>query len=106
MDERTLNRELEAGNFKLPLLFVIMLVPLIFSGPGKFSLDSLVARLLNSDVSLLRQGDLYAYALASAVFALPFLMLIPKLGFALCGLALVLAVLQLLKDKARTASPN
>ena len=29
----------EAGNFKLPLLFVIMLLPLVFHGGGKLSLD-------------------------------------------------------------------
>jgi putative oxidoreductase len=32
------------GNFKLPLLFVAMLLPLIFNGPGKLSLDHLVAK--------------------------------------------------------------
>lgn len=29
----------EAGNFKLPLLFVILLLPLVFHGGGKLSLD-------------------------------------------------------------------
>jgi putative oxidoreductase len=32
------------GNFKLPLIFMAMFVPLILSGPGKLSLDHLVAR--------------------------------------------------------------
>lgn len=32
------------GNFKLPLLFLVMLVPLILSGPGKLSLDAWLAR--------------------------------------------------------------
>lgn len=32
------------GNFKLPLLFTVMLVPLVFSGPGKASLDHLISR--------------------------------------------------------------
>jgi putative oxidoreductase len=31
-----------SGNFKLPLLFVIMLLPLVFHGGGKFSLDHLL----------------------------------------------------------------
>ena len=31
------------GNFKLPLLFIAMLLPLLFSGPGKASLDHLIA---------------------------------------------------------------
>jgi len=31
-----------AGNFKLPLLFVVMLLPLVFYGGGRFSLDHLL----------------------------------------------------------------
>jgi putative oxidoreductase len=32
------------GNFKLPVLFIAMLLPLIFSGAGRLSLDHLIAR--------------------------------------------------------------
>lgn len=32
------------GNFKLPLLFVLMLLPLALTGPGKLSLDHLIRR--------------------------------------------------------------
>ncbi len=32
------------GNFKLPLIYLAMLLPLILSGPGKCSLDALLAR--------------------------------------------------------------
>ena len=32
------------GNFKLPLLFLAMLLPLVFYGPGKLSLDAWIAR--------------------------------------------------------------
>lgn len=32
------------GNFRLPLLFLAMLVPLIFIGAGKFSVDHLIIR--------------------------------------------------------------
>ena len=32
------------GNYKLPLLFMIMLIPLFFAGPGKLSLDHLIKR--------------------------------------------------------------
>jgi len=32
------------GNFKLPLIYLAMLVPLILSGPGKLSVDALIAR--------------------------------------------------------------
>ena len=36
-----------AGNYKLPLIYVIMLLPLLFSGGGKFSLDNLLAKIAN-----------------------------------------------------------
>lgn len=32
------------GNFKLPLIFLAMLLPLMLSGPGKLSLDAWIAR--------------------------------------------------------------
>jgi len=30
------------GNFKLPVIFIGMLIPLVLSGPGRFSLDHLI----------------------------------------------------------------
>jgi putative oxidoreductase len=33
-----------SGNFRIPLLFLVMLVPLLFSGAGKLSLDHLLAK--------------------------------------------------------------
>ena len=33
------------GNYKLPLLFLLMLVPLMFNGAGRFSVDHLVSNL-------------------------------------------------------------
>lgn len=32
------------GNYKLPLIFLAMLLPLILSGPGKLSVDALIRR--------------------------------------------------------------
>jgi putative oxidoreductase len=32
------------GNFKLPLLYLIMFIPLLFNGPGKWSLDYLLSK--------------------------------------------------------------
>jgi putative oxidoreductase len=34
------------GNFKLPVIFMAMLLPLILSGPGKLSFDALIRRRL------------------------------------------------------------
>ena len=35
------------GNYKLPLIYLILFIPLILSGPGKISLDYLMLRLTN-----------------------------------------------------------
>ena len=32
------------GNFKLPVLFLAMLIPLVFFGPGKLSIDAFIRR--------------------------------------------------------------
>jgi putative oxidoreductase len=32
------------GNFKLPLIYIAMLLPLVFMGPGRLSLDALLCR--------------------------------------------------------------
>lgn len=32
------------GNYRVPLLFIAMLFPLVFSGPGKLSLDHILAK--------------------------------------------------------------
>ena len=40
------------GNYKLPLLFLLMLVPLVFNGAGRFSLDHAISHLYrNRDAS-------------------------------------------------------
>jgi len=36
------------GNFKLPLIYIAMLLPLVFMGPGRLSLDALFRRSLLS----------------------------------------------------------
>lgn len=35
------------GNYKLPLIFLVMLLPLILGGPGRLSLDAWIARRLS-----------------------------------------------------------
>lgn len=78
------------GNYKLPALFAVMLIPLIFNGPGKLSLDHLIR-------VWLRRGepapvlDGYAVGLGLAVLGAPFLMLIPGFGAALLVLAALAA---------------
>ena len=52
------------GNFKLPLLFVVMLLPLIFQGPGKLSLDFVLAKFLKADTMPQPLADAYAWSIA------------------------------------------
>lgn len=80
------------GNFKLPLLFVVMLLPLIFGGAGKLSLDHLVARFAGATQPIVAQSDAYAAALVAALLGVPFLMLIPALGVALLAVGGALAL--------------
>ena len=81
------------GNFKLPLLFVVMLLPLVFNGAGRLSLDHWLA----GRIGLAREprpvADAAAWALAAAVLGIPFLMLLPLLGAVLLGIALLLGAL-------------
>lgn len=79
------------GNFKLPLLFAVMLLPLIFGGGGRLSLDRLVAKMTGASDPAPRHGPL-TWSLAAAVFAIPFLMLVPAFGIGLLLAAIALAV--------------
>lgn len=80
------------GNFKLPLLFVVMLLPLIFGGAGRLSLDHLLAPRFGLGETAPRHGPA-TWAIALAVFGIPFLMLIPVFGIALMVAAAALALL-------------
>jgi len=78
------------GNFKLPLLFVVMLLPIIFQGPGKISLDFLLARSLKAETMPEPLADAYAWSIACLALGIPFVMLIPMFGVALLVAALAL----------------
>jgi putative oxidoreductase len=67
------------GNFKLPLLFVVMLLPLLLQGAGRLSVDAWVTRVPRGRADALAWGGL---ALAAAC----------PLGWLLPGPALALAV--------------
>jgi len=81
-----------AGNYKLPLLYIIMLLPLLFSGAGKFSLDNILAKIINYTDSDAQQSDLGMWGLALLTIGAPLLFLIPYLGIglAIAGLAALL----------------
>jgi len=80
-----------AGNFKLPLLFALMLLPLVLGGAGRLSLDALIARWLPAAGE--PRADRAAWALGGLGLGLPIAMLFPTLGLGLMALGLALSVL-------------
>lgn len=80
------------GNFKLPLLFAVMLLPLVLRGAGKASLDHLLA-LRSGQAGGAPVQDVAAWGLAAAVLGLPLLMVMPPAGGALLATGAVLIVL-------------
>lgn len=77
------------GNFKLPLLFMAMLLPLIFRGAGKLSLDTWIANFTRTDgkETIL---DLRAWSLGLLVIAAPLSILFPAFGLSTSAFALAL----------------
>jgi len=80
------------GNFRVPLIFLAMLLPLLFLGGGRLSLDYLITRLTGIDGSLEPVVDTTAFAFAALVFALITIWLIPSWGVALTLVAIALLV--------------
>lgn len=72
------------GNFKLPLLFVVMLLPLLFAGGGKFSLDYLLLNMTGrSDKVNDRIGGLQSAGLALIILGLTTVWVEPSWGISL-----------------------
>jgi len=80
------------GNFKLPLLFAAMLLPLVFRGAGKLSLDAVIADRLDTTVSR-RQADAGAWGLGLLTLGVPIALLLPGVGLVLAGTGVVLLVM-------------
>jgi putative oxidoreductase len=81
------------GNYKLPLLFVVMLVPLVLRGPGKLSVDALLARAFSMDPQLRPNADLIAWGLGALALGLPLAMLLPVFGLTLAAGGVAMLVL-------------
>ena len=80
------------GNFKLPLIFAVMLLPLVLRGAGRLSLDAAVAAYAATGTRRPVQ-DPAAWGLAGLVLGVPLFLLVPTLGLTLIvGGALVLAL--------------
>jgi putative oxidoreductase len=70
------------GNFKLPLIFAVMLLPLVLRGAGSLSLDAAIAARAGTSARRPVQ-DAAAWGLAGVVLGVPLFMLAPSLGSAL-----------------------
>lgn len=83
-----------AGNFKLPLLFVIMLMPLVFHGAGRISIDRLLITLSGRGNPLeARSSDLSTVGLALLVLGLATVWVEPVWGITLLvGSALAILI--------------
>jgi putative oxidoreductase len=72
------------GNFKLPLLFVVMLLPLLFAGGGKLSLDHLMLGITGrTDLVDDRAGGLQSAGLALIVLGIATVWVEPSWGASL-----------------------
>lgn len=88
------------GNFRIPLLFLAMLLPLLFNGAGRVSLDHLIVHLTGQNRALEPVVDGASFALAALVFALITIWLIPSWGIVLGLLGVALLV------RARIGAPQ
>jgi putative oxidoreductase len=87
-----------AGNFKLPLLFMAMLLPLVFHGGGRISLDYVLLRIMGRHVGADdRLGDGMAAGLAFLVLAVSTVFLEPSWATWFLILAVVCALLPAFK---------
>jgi len=81
------------GNFKLPLLFILMLFPLVFNGGGKLSLDELLLKATGRSTESKYPINLATWALIFAVLAVALIWVMPKTGITLLVLAAIAALL-------------
>jgi putative oxidoreductase len=95
------------GNFKLPLLFAVMLWPLFFMGAGRLSADHVITRLTLHRHSARdpRGYDPVAVALAFVVFGMPLAQVMPVVGYGLVAAGAVCGLL-LLRARSRTDSAS
>ena len=83
----------EARNYKLPLLFVVILLPLVFHGGGKISLDHLLLKLTGRESYITdRISDGIAAALMFAVMGIATFFLEPAWGITFFVIAVIIGM--------------
>ncbi len=94
-----------AGNFKLPMLFVLMLLPLVFHGGGRLSLDRVLLGLTNrSNPGDTQNADLQAAGLTLLVLALSTVWVEPMWGVPLLVSAALALLVPLLRKWRRQST--
>ena len=80
-----------AGNFKLPLLFILLLLPLVFNGGGKLSIDTLLLKLFKRESSQINNSKIIPnLSVIALIGALTLIWVLPKTGISLAVLAVLL----------------
>jgi putative oxidoreductase len=83
----------EAGDYKMSLLFIVMLMPLLFHGGGKFSLDHLLLKLTGRDSCVAdRIGDGITAALWFTALGLVTFFVEPSWGIGFFAAALIVGL--------------
>ena len=83
-----------AGNFKLPLLFILLLLPLVFNGGGKISIDNVLLKLTKRGSAVSAETNVTLnLSLVALISALTLIWVLPKMGITLIVAAIVLALL-------------
>ena len=89
------------GNFKLPLLFVVMLLPLVFYGGGRLSMDHLLITMTARNNQLDdRVGGLQSFGLALLVLGLTIFWVEPVWGTWLLAAAAIAILIPEITGKA------
>lgn len=85
------------GNYKMPLIFTVMLLPLVFHGGGKLGADHLLLKVTGrSPLIHDRTGGYGALAAALVVTGIPAVFLFPVAGGAVLTLGVVVGLYTLL----------
>ncbi|UHQ21972.1 DoxX family protein [Lysobacter sp. 5GHs7-4] len=91
-----------AGNYKLPLLFLVMLWPLILRGPGRLSVDALIERGFGPPAPQAR-NDATGWGVALLLFGVVAAMLLPLPGLVLAAGGLTLLTASRLRPRRLSA---
>lgn len=91
-----------SGNFKLPLIFIVMALPLLFNGAGKVSVDHLLTKFFNLETQKTR-CDIATIGVALFVFAISLIFVMPKTGITLAVLGIACVIYHMVASQQETS---